>query len=105
MTEQDTTEYLMSSPANAERLRRSLEASRRGEYTEHALIEVEEDEGEINPGRISLRWSEEDAEYVATHSGFPSMSWLDADPVEAVRGIVQAINEAREDIERDARDE
>lgn len=33
------TQYLLSSPANAERLLRSLEATRRGEYSEHDLSE------------------------------------------------------------------
>ncbi|GEM33624.1 antitoxin YefM [Nocardia neocaledoniensis NBRC 108232] len=33
------TAYLLSSPANAARLLRSLEATRRGEYTERALVE------------------------------------------------------------------
>ena len=33
------TAYLLSSPANARRLFRSLEATRRGEYTERDLIE------------------------------------------------------------------
>ncbi|MGW4332205.1 type II toxin-antitoxin system prevent-host-death family antitoxin (plasmid) [Rhodococcus opacus] len=33
------TAYLLSSPANARRLFRSLEATRRGEYTERELIE------------------------------------------------------------------
>ena len=33
------TAYLLSSPANVRRLHRSLEATRRGEYTERELIE------------------------------------------------------------------
>lgn len=37
----DTT-HLLSSPANAERLHRSLEDTAQGDYTEHALIDTEE---------------------------------------------------------------
>lgn len=36
---------------------------------------------------IDVRWSEEDQEYVATHPSYPSLSWLDADPDEARRGL------------------
>ena len=33
------TAYLLSSPANASRLMRSLEATRNGDYTERSLVE------------------------------------------------------------------
>lgn len=42
-------------------------------------------------GRYLLFWSNADNEYVATHSGMPSLSWLDPDPVEAVRGLRKII--------------
>jgi len=39
----DETEYLLSTPANAEHLKRSIEQLKRGNTQEHELIEVEED--------------------------------------------------------------
>lgn len=35
-----------------------------------------------------VAWSGEDGEYVATVVEFPSLSWLDADQAEALRGLV-----------------
>ncbi|RYF57951.1 MAG: hypothetical protein EOO27_14050 [Comamonadaceae bacterium] len=35
-------EHLLASPVNAERLRRSLQATARGDYTEHDLIDPED---------------------------------------------------------------
>jgi hypothetical protein len=34
-----------------------------------------------------VAWSPEDREYVGTCAKFPSLSWLDADPVRALEGI------------------
>jgi hypothetical protein len=51
-----------------------------------------------NPGHFAVNWSEEDNEYVGTHSGYPSMSWLDPLPEEALRGIRAAVREAEVDI-------
>ena len=51
-----------------------------------------------NPGHYAVFWSEEDQEYVGTHSGFPSMSWLYPLPEEALRGIRNAIRDARVDV-------
>lgn len=39
----DETEYLLSTPANAEHLKRSIEQLKRGATQEHELIEVDED--------------------------------------------------------------
>lgn len=43
-------------------------------------------------GRYSVFWSDLDKEYVAIHSGFPSMSWLDVDPGQALAGLRKLIN-------------
>ncbi len=37
--------------------------------------------------RYAVQWSPEDGEFVATVAEFPSMSWLDADQVGALRGL------------------
>lgn len=37
--------------------------------------------------RYSVQWSPEDAEFVATVLEFPSLSWLDNDQFEALRGL------------------
>jgi predicted RNase H-like HicB family nuclease len=37
-------------------------------------------------------WSAEDQEFVATCAEFPSLSWLDADQVEALRGLEHLIS-------------
>ncbi|MFW2021965.1 hypothetical protein ACG9X1_17170 [Acinetobacter baumannii] len=39
----DETEFLLSTPANAEHLKRSIELLKRGNTQEHELIEVDED--------------------------------------------------------------
>jgi len=40
-----------------------------------------------------VSWSAADAEYVATCAEFPSLSWLEADDVEALRGIKRLVQE------------
>ena len=45
-----------------------------------------------------ISWSAEDGEHVATCAEFPSLSWLDEDEVEALRGIKKLVREAVEDI-------
>lgn len=44
-------------------------------------------------------WSAEDDEYVATVAEFPSLSWLDADQAEALRGLVDLVAEVVADLE------
>ncbi|WP_405092152.1 hypothetical protein OG767_03665 [Micromonospora sp. NBC_01392] len=41
------------------------------------------------PSRFTYRatWSAEDHEFVATFAEFLSLSWLDADEIEALRGL------------------
>jgi predicted HicB family RNase H-like nuclease len=51
--------------------------------------------------RYSYRvtWSEEDGEYVGLCVEFPSLSWLDALPEEALKGIRQVVAEVVADLE------
>lgn len=48
--------------------------------------------------RYSVAWSPEDEEYVATVAEFPSLSWLEADRVEALRGLEGLLGEVIEDM-------
>ena len=45
-------------------------------------------------------WSEEDQEYVGLCAELPSLSWLDASQAGALRGIVDAVRAAVEDMAR-----
>jgi len=45
-----------------------------------------------------VTWSPEDQEHVATCAEFPSLSWLDEDEVEALRGIRSLVAETIEDM-------
>lgn len=38
-----------------------------------------------------ILWSAEDGEFVATVAEFPSLSWVDADQAEALRGLVDLV--------------
>src|SRR4051812_29241378 len=46
-----------------------------------------------------VTWSPEDSEYVASCAEFPSLSWLDGDPIEAMRGVRALVAEAVQDME------
>lgn len=46
---------------------------------------------QLSRGGITVAWSDEDREYVATYSGFPSLSWLAHTPDEAQLGLVDLI--------------
>jgi predicted HicB family RNase H-like nuclease len=45
-----------------------------------------------------ISWSPHDAEYVATCAEFPSLSWLDEDQVEALKGIKQLVRDVTDDL-------
>lgn len=47
-------------------------------------------------------WSEEDKAYVGTFDGMPSLSWLSLTKRLALRGIVELVIEAEEDMTDDA---
>ena len=46
---------------------------------------------DIDPYTYSVAWSPEDQEYVATCVEFPSISWLDGDAAEAIRGVQKLV--------------
>lgn len=46
-----------------------------------------------------VMWSKEDHEYVATAAEFPSLSWLDSDPQQAISGLTNLISEVVADME------
>ncbi len=45
-----------------------------------------------------VSWSATDEEYVATCAEFPSLSWLDADDIAALRGIKQVVQDVIADM-------
>lgn len=45
-----------------------------------------------------VSWSAEDAEFVASCAEFPSLSWLAADPLEALAGLRQLVAETVADM-------
>ena len=48
--------------------------------------------------RYSVQWSPEDLEFVATVLEFPSLSWLDEDQFEALRGIEQLVSDVIDEL-------
>ena len=50
--------------------------------------------------RYSVQWSPEDQEFVATVLEFPSLSWLDEDQFEALRGVERLVSDVIEDLTR-----
>lgn len=48
---------------------------------------------------FSVAWSAADGEWVATTPQFPSLSWLAADPVAALSGLVKLVSEVVSDLE------
>lgn len=46
-----------------------------------------------------VTWSPDDGEYVATVAEFPSLSWLESDQAEALKGLVQVVADAVEDMQ------
>jgi predicted HicB family RNase H-like nuclease len=48
--------------------------------------------------RYSVQWSPEDQEFVATVLEFPSLSWLDEDQFEALRGVERLVSEVIEEL-------
>jgi len=47
-----------------------------------------------------VTWSEEDEEYVGLCAEFPSLSWLEPSPEEALKGIRQAVAQVVADLEK-----
>lgn len=48
-----------------------------------------------------VQWSADDNEYVATVAEFPSLSWLDAEQAEALRGLAALVSEVVSDTQAD----
>ncbi|MBA4380266.1 MAG: toxin-antitoxin system HicB family antitoxin [Anaerolinea sp.] len=47
-----------------------------------------------------VTWSEEDNEYVGLCAEFPSLSWLEPSPEEALKGVRQTVAQVVEDLEK-----
>ncbi|RIR89282.1 toxin-antitoxin system HicB family antitoxin [Mycobacteroides abscessus] len=47
-----------------------------------------------------VQWSPEDNEYVALVAEFPSLSWLDEDPVCALAGLVELVDGVLKDMRK-----
>jgi predicted HicB family RNase H-like nuclease len=45
-----------------------------------------------------ISWSSSDSEYVGTCAEFPSLSWLDEDQVEALKGIKHLVSDVIDDL-------
>lgn len=54
-------------------------------------------ERRVNHHSYSVQWSAEDDEYVALVAEFPSLSWLDKDPVRALAGLVELVDGVHKD--------
>ncbi len=48
--------------------------------------------------RYSVQWSPADEEFVATVAEFPSLSWLDADQLLALKGVEQLVSDIIADL-------
>jgi predicted HicB family RNase H-like nuclease len=48
--------------------------------------------------RYAVQWSPEDGEFVATVAEFPSLSWLESDQVEAIRGLEGLVQHVIDDM-------
>ena len=51
---------------------------------------------------FTVEWSDAEQQYVATASTRPTLSWLDEDPVEALRGLVLIVDRPRRRASLDA---
>lgn len=55
----------------------------------------------ISHYRYAVQWSPDDDEFVASVAEFPSLSWLDADQVEALRGLERLVENVIADMTAD----
>lgn len=53
---------------------------------------------EVSHYTYSVEWSDVDGEFVATVAEFPSLSWLDEDQLEALRGLRDLVDGVVEDM-------
>lgn len=56
-------------------------------------------ETDVTHYRYAVAWSSEDDEYVATVAEFPSLSWLEPDQIEAIRGLERLVASVVEDLQ------
>ena len=54
----------------------------------------------VDPYTYRVTWSEEDNEYVGLCAEFPSLSWLEATPEEALKGIRAVVRKVVADLKR-----
>ena len=57
---------------------------------------------EIDQYTYHIAWSAEDGEFVGLCTEFPSLSWLDKTPEDALKGIQALISECIPDMEKNA---
>lgn len=57
------------------------------------------DQVDITHYTYRVSWSAEDGEYVATCLEFPSLSWLDAGQIEALRGLELLVSDVIADMQ------
>lgn len=63
------------------------------------MTQLAVEEPDVSHYAYRVVWSAEDQEFVATCVEFPSLSWLDADQVEALRGLEDLIGGVVADLE------
>lgn len=56
-------------------------------------------EGSVKHYTYRVEWSPEDGEWVALCAEFPSLSWLEASPAEALVGILRLVDDVIADME------
>jgi predicted HicB family RNase H-like nuclease len=57
----------------------------------HGNAKPYQEQVRISHYRYAVQWSPDDDEFVATVAEFPSLSWLDSDQVEALRGLERLV--------------
>ena len=79
------------------------ENSRNGQFHAEVAV-VDAASGELktlthnNAPEMAVQWSPEDLEFVATVLEFPSLSWLDEDQFEALRGIERLVSDVIDEL-------
>ena len=59
---------------------------------------------EISKYTYRVTWSEDDDEFIGTCAEFPSLSWLDGTPEEALKGIGLVVKECIDDLKQNNED-
>jgi predicted RNase H-like HicB family nuclease len=53
---------------------------------------------QVDRYRYAVQWSPDDQEFVATIAEFPSLSWLEVDQLEAIRGLEGLVQQVVDDM-------